>query len=409
MNSKQIVLTGLVFTSLLTSLVLVDFLPVVVLAILFLVTGMLATAFIGLNHRRREQLDKAGSIIEASKALHLAESIADITAQLCIRLKITLNCESVFLWTKEAGAFAAEGLACWPGWDEMSEVIIEKGKPLIVNAGDKAVIPPDLPDNIKSFMGVALDTGKSDVLYLINSSKGNFEQHDLKLAQAIALQASRLIVRFQSLEEEKIFYHSLLESAIRANEASLPRFSGHAERVMAISILLGRELGLEEEEMQVLKYSALMHDIGQTAVQGEMLKEKSADTGEELRISAEDHPSLGADMLPDSGIFQDIRKGIKYHHERYDGSGYPDGLERTEIPFIARIIAVADVFDAMTMLCAEEEKLQCRQAIREIRKGSGSFFDPLVVVALTDLEEEIVMLFQDSSLDRKLEATAEGS
>ena len=152
-----------------------------------------------------------------------------------------------------------------------------------------------------------------------------------------------------------------------------------------------------------------MHDIGQTAVQGEMLKEKSADTGEELRISAEDHPSLGADMLPDSGIFQDIRKGIKHHHERYDGSGYPDGLERTEIPFIARIIAVADVFDAMTMLCAEEEKLQCRQAIREIRKGSGSFFDPLVVVALTDLEEEIVMLFQDSSLDRKLEATAEGS
>lgn len=392
MNSKQIVLIGLVFTSFLTSLVLVDFLPVVVLAILFLITGMVTTYYIGLNHKRQEQLEELGSIIEAGKALYLTGSIAEITAQLSLRVKIILNCESAFLWLKESELSAKEGAACWPGWDKVSEDIIEKGKPLIINENEKTAFPEHLPEDIRSFMGIPLKSGETGfaVLYLINNGKHrSFDQHDREIAEAIGLQASQLIAELQSLEKTKGFYDLLLESVIRANEANHPLFAGHAERVTAISLLLGRELGLEEEEMQVLKYSALLHDIGQTVIQGEIRKEATENFGEEVRLSVKDHPGLGAGMLPDSGIFQDIREGIKHHHERYDGSGYPDGLERTEIPFIARIIAVADVFDAMTMLGAEEDQLPYRDAIREIKKGMGTFFDPLVVVALEDVQAEL--------------------
>jgi len=107
-------------------------------------------------------------------------------------------------------------------------------------------------------------------------------------------------------------------------------------------------------------------------------------------------------LIPAVGIFEQVREAVEYHHERYDGSGYPLGLSQTDIPFLARIIAVADVYDAVTRLCSEEERLDHQTALGVIKKATGTIFDPLVVVALEEVANEVAnlrLMFKDLTGD----------
>ena len=120
-----------------------------------------------------------------------------------------------------------------------------------------------------------------------------------------------------------------------------------------------------------------MHDIGQTAVLYHGLN--SAVEGEKADYT--DHPVLGAHLLPDTEEYRGIREAILYHHEHYDGSGYPEGLAYTDIPLAARIIAIADIYDTLTNLANEDERLSPEEAWNFVKRGVGTYFDPLVVVA----------------------------
>ncbi|MDD4637559.1 MAG: HD domain-containing protein, partial [Bacteroidales bacterium] len=146
--------------------------------------------------------------------------------------------------------------------------------------------------------------------------------------------------------------------------------------------------GLDEKEMKALRYAALLHDIGRFVNIANEEIEAAEASESEPPAKVDRHSIIAADSLPQEGIFQGIREGILCHHERYDGSGYPKGLARTEIPWNARIIAVADIYDAMTRLCPEEERLDHNSAIKEIKKAMGSLLDPLVVVVLEEMESE---------------------
>ena len=166
--------------------------------------------------------------------------------------------------------------------------------------------------------------------------------------------------------------NELLQTAVKAGEAEM--FKGHGERVAVIADLLGRQLGLDEQEKRALHYAALLHDIGRA---------KPAAGADE------DHPGQGAHAFPAGDEWNVMREAIKYHHERYDGSGFPEGKRMTEIPFFARIIAVADILDGLTALAPEEERLPLPIACQVIRKATGSSFDPLAVVALSEVQEEL--------------------
>ncbi|MGN0342285.1 MAG: HD domain-containing phosphohydrolase [Roseburia sp.] len=162
---------------------------------------------------------------------------------------------------------------------------------------------------------------------------------------------------------------------------------GHSRRVSEYSVALARELGLAEEYISEIRIAALLHDIGKIGVPDSVLNKPDKLTVTEYELMKQ-HTTIGAEILKDIQMIPGIDVGAKYHHERYDGTGYPSGLKGKEIPFLARIIAVADTYDAMTSTRIYRRHLDREKVIQEIRDGIGKQFDPEVGEALVRLLEE---------------------
>ena len=169
-----------------------------------------------------------------------------------------------------------------------------------------------------------------------------------------------------------------------ALDAKDPYTEGHSERVSAYSTHLARELGLSEEEIDNIRLVALLHDIGKIGVPDSVLKKPGRLTDEEFGMMKL-HTVVGSEIIKDINSIPGVVIGARYHHERYDGHGYPDGLKGEEIPFIARIIAVADAFDAMTSNRIYRKHLSTEQVLSELEKGAGSQFDPQIANLLVDM------------------------
>ena len=140
--------------------------------------------------------------------------------------------------------------------------------------------------------------------------------------------------------------------------------------------MLGRTLDLPESRLERLHFAALLHDLGMLRVAHDKLYDL-----EEVRR----HAVLGDDMLRSIGAWEDLAPFVRHHHEWYDGSGYPDGLAGEAIPIEARIIGVAEAFDAMTAAQSYKRAITIREGLERVRAAAGSQFDPAVVAALTDL------------------------
>ena len=162
---------------------------------------------------------------------------------------------------------------------------------------------------------------------------------------------------------------------------------GHSDRVSAYSVLIGEKLGLSEEDLKILRIGGLFHDIGKIGVPDSILL-KSSKLSEDEYSQIKNHPSIGAHILSSATIFADIIPIVKHHHERFDGKGYPGKLKGEEIPFLARITAVADTFDAMTSKRTYREALNIDIVKEEIKKCSGTQFDPKVSEAFLEILEQ---------------------
>jgi putative nucleotidyltransferase with HDIG domain len=162
--------------------------------------------------------------------------------------------------------------------------------------------------------------------------------------------------------------------------------AGHSRRVRLIALEIADELGLDEAERATLGRAALFHDIGKLAVPDEILLKPSTLTDGEWQIMRR-HSDDGARMLETLGAFADAVPGIRHHHERFDGTGYPTGLAGEAIPLIARIVHLADALDSMLTTRIYRTRRSPRQALAEIRRGSGSQFCPRCVSALERLAE----------------------
>ncbi len=185
--------------------------------------------------------------------------------------------------------------------------------------------------------------------------------------------------------------HSL-ERAYSGVLAILSRFiqtvdadtEAHCVRVSALSVRIGQELGLDRGVAEELRIASLLHDVGKIDISVEILR-KAAALSEDERNSINEHPARGAAMLkPIGGMLADIADSIEAHHENYDGSGY-NGLKGEDIPVVARIIAVADVFDALLADRPYRKSIGILKALDNITTSSGSKFDPMVVAALQDI------------------------
>ncbi len=149
----------------------------------------------------------------------------------------------------------------------------------------------------------------------------------------------------------------------------------HSARVTKYSLLLGKELGFSKEEMHNLEHAALLHDIGKVGIPDGILNKKGKLSQEEFQVM-KTHPLLGHDILKDFDFAPQISEGARYHHERWDGTGYPDGLMGENIPLFGRIIGVADAYDAMSSRRIYRPKCTKAYIIEEFRKGCGTQFDP---------------------------------
>lgn len=165
---------------------------------------------------------------------------------------------------------------------------------------------------------------------------------------------------------------------------------GHSRRVAEYATLLASKLGYSNDEVEKVRYIALMHDIGKIGIPDSVLKKPDRLTDEEYEIMKH-HVDIGDRILHEYTVITDLFKGAKYHHERYDGKGYTEGLKGEEIPEIARIICLADSYDAMTSSRVYRPRMTKQQAIDELRRNSGTQFDPAMtevfIQALNEMEE----------------------
>ena len=159
---------------------------------------------------------------------------------------------------------------------------------------------------------------------------------------------------------------------------------GHSRRVSVYSAQLAERLGMSEDEVMNIRIIALLHDIGKIGVPDSVLKKPGRLTDEEFALMKQ-HTIAGSEILKDISMIPGIDIGTKYHHERYDGKGYPEGLKGENIPYIARIIAVADAYDAMTSNRVYRKHLTHEQAMSELKKGEGTQFDPVIAQTMEQL------------------------
>ena len=159
---------------------------------------------------------------------------------------------------------------------------------------------------------------------------------------------------------------------------------GHSRRVAAYSYLLSKELGDSEETAQNIRRCALLHDIGKIGIPDSVLHKPGRLTRDEYRI-IQQHPVIGANILKDITLMPDLEIGAKYHHEWYDGTGYPEGRSGDTIPYIARVIAVADTFDAMNSNRIYRSRFPGNHILEELEKMKGRQFDPVIADAMIRL------------------------
>jgi len=225
------------------------------------------------------------------------------------------------------------------------------------------------------------------VLQAINKQSGRgvscqdaFDKGDLKLFQLFSNQVAIALDNARLYEEIRDTFHATSGALAEAIEKRDPYTGGHTKRVLEYCLAIARELKLGPDELEMIKLSAVLHDIGKIGVEDRILrKEAPLDESEAEQMKL--HPQFGAEIMKHVPQLEGVVPGMLYHHERVDGLGYPDGLKSTEIPLVARIIAVADTFDAMTTTRPYRKGLPAETALAELRKFSNIQFDAAIVEA----------------------------
>ena len=190
------------------------------------------------------------------------------------------------------------------------------------------------------------------------------------------------LVRRQTLRVRLTFL-SAIDSLVRAMEERDPYTAGHSRRVRAYSLRLAKALGLDDRQRRRLSLAAKLHDIGKVGVPEAILNKAASLTMAETLIVRE-HPVIGERILGRIVRNREVLAAIRGHHERVDGCGYPDGLKGTKIPLLARVIAVADCYDALTSARAYRAPLSPAQAVETLRAGAGTHFQAEFVRAFVE-------------------------
>lgn len=226
------------------------------------------------------------------------------------------------------------------------------------------------------------------VLQAINKKQAVFDNDDLAVLTSLSNQVAIAIENARLYDELRETFYATIHALAETIEKRDPYTAGHTKRVMNYSLAIGRMIGLSKKEIEDLKLSAILHDIGKIGIRDDVLLKNDKLTSDEFKKIMM-HTVYGAEILNHIRQLKSVVPGVKYHHEKYDGSGYPDGLKGSDVPIIARIIAVADTFDAMTTDRPYRKGLSFDTAFEELKKHAGTQFDPEVVNAFFKAYKEM--------------------
>lgn len=279
---------------------------------------------------------------------------------------------------KEVRLNIGEGIAGW---------VAKHGKPLVIQdvlADRRFQGSFDKKSKFKTrnmvCVPVKIKGNVIGVLQAINSVGGPFDRDDLKLFQLFSNQVAIALDNARLYEEIKETFYATAEALAEAIEKRDPYTGGHTKRVLEYSLAIAAEMRLPQSTVEILKLSSVLHDIGKIDIVDSVLK-KNAPLDPSEAAAMKMHPLVGAEILSHVPQLKDVVPGMLYHHERVDGDGYPKGLKHDRIPLIARIISVADTYDAMTTTRPYRGGLTPQMAMKELRKHSGRQFDGKVVNA----------------------------
>ena len=263
--------------------------------------------------------------------------------------------------------------------DEVVEEIRKFNKELyiLLLTGHKDLAPPLETIKRLDIQGYCEKSDKFDqLLLLIESAIKSVKQMD---------EIKRINEKLEDSKEQlEQAYLDMVQTLRYTVEAKDSYTRGHSDRVSEYSVLIGEKLGLPAEQIKTLRIGGLFHDIGKIGIPDSILLKPAKLTDEEYS-QIKNHPSIGAHILGSAAIFQDIIPIVKHHHERYDGNGYPSKLKGEEIPYLARIAAVADTFDAMTSRRSYRGPIDVEHVKEEIKRCDGTQFDPQIAEVFIEI------------------------
>jgi HD-GYP domain-containing protein (c-di-GMP phosphodiesterase class II) len=365
-----------------------------------------------LHSREQQKIKETVALLEIARAINSTldlQEILDKMVQMTVDLCGIILCV-VYLLDEERGRFVPgayygfiedvlweqERYAGFNAYSLGEEALaaLETGEPVTLSIDrTPSLLPTDLmyEHGVSTLLMFPLSsrdrmTGIFSLFYPRRAEE--LEQEEIEVVRAIAAQASLAIENAALYEDIERSYFSTVKALAKAIEVKDPYTHGHSERVTEYALMIAEAMRLEERDRQKLKYAATLHDIGKIGIAGRVLNKPGSLTDEEY-THVKTHPLLGDSIVEPVEFLQGPRPIILHHHERFDGTGYPDGLKGRAIPLCARILAVADAFEAMRSDRPYRRALPFEMAKGELRKNSGGQFDPEIVEVFLDILERL--------------------
>ncbi|MFO0840309.1 MAG: HD-GYP domain-containing protein [Phycisphaerae bacterium] len=228
-----------------------------------------------------------------------------------------------------------------------------------------------------------------DVAFVVRAAgAASFTSGDMLMLESALSFGGRMISNTEAYQRIGRMSLEVTRALVAAIDHKDRYTRGHSERVAMLSRCIGEQLGLSNEEQQTLEWAGLLHDIGKIGVPETILQKPGALTPEEFDVIKR-HPRMGFEILRPITSFDRVLEAVLHHHEQPDGRGYPDGLKNTEVPLHARIVHVADVFDALTSTRSYRGAFPFEKAVQIIRNDAGTKLDATVAAAFIDVAAEL--------------------